>query len=132
MNITEAIKVVQFLHASYPSDKKANNSDLAQRAQLYSVTFADYDFDTVIRAAQHCVNTSKFYPSTSELLKAVSYIRVTNVPVQAPETARVTPIDEAVIEEYVDAFCEWIGFGCEENDNKELPDLPKGVLPYDN
>ena len=31
-------------------------------------------------------------------------------------------------DEYLDKFCEWIGFGCEENDEVELP---KGFLPYE-
>lgn len=130
MNIKEAIKVVNFLHTAYTQDRKATNEELAQRAQTYSITFADYDLALVMRAAQHCVRTSKYYPTPSELLEAVKFIRL--VPEQEPQPARVTPIDEKVVDEYLDAFCEWIGFGCDANDERELPDLKKGVLPYEN
>lgn len=129
MNIKEAVKVVNFLHTAYISDNKATASDLAQRAQTYSVTFSEYDLETVMKAAQHCVRTSRFYPTPSELLQACSHVRLTSVSEQAEaQPARVTPIDEKVLDEYLDAFCEWIGFGCEANDDKELP---KGVLPYE-
>ena len=59
MNIKEAVKVVNFLHTAYTSDNKATASDLAQRSQTYSVTFAEYDLETVMKAAQHCVRTSR-------------------------------------------------------------------------
>lgn len=130
MNIKEAIKVVTFLHTAYTQDRKATTEELAQRAQTYSIAFADYDLALVMRAAQHCVRTSKYYPTPSELLEAVKFIRL--VPEQDPQPARVTPIDEKVVDEYLEAFCEWIGFGCEANDERELPDLKKGVLPYEN
>lgn len=130
MNIKEALKLTQFLHGSYTADRKATPAELAQRAQTYSITFADYEADLVMKAAQHCINTKRFYPSTSELLEACNYIRMTSVP-EAIAPARVTPIDEKVVDEYIEAFCEWIGFGCEPNDSKTLPDLNKGVLPYE-
>lgn len=129
MTIQESIKIVSLLHNSYPQDKKATKEDLAQRAESYHISFADYDYETVKAAAVHCINTSKWHPTTKELLDAVARIRLTTpAPVKVTPIAQATIIDPDRVDEYLDAFCEWIGFGTEPNDKKELP---TGVLNYE-
>lgn len=126
MTIKDAIKIVTLLHNAYPQDKRATADDLAQRAEAYHVAFADYDLETVQKAATYCIKTSKWHPTTKELIDAATRVRLS-------EAVKVTPIqtdtaDDAEIEQYLDAFVEWIGFGCEPDDTKELP---RGVLPYE-
>ncbi len=128
MKIEEAIKLVNLLHGAYPSDKKATAQDLAQRAESYNVALADYDFETVKRAAQNCIANSKFYPTTSELIDEVKRIYLTTTPASVTPITEAEPVDDPEVEAYLEAFCEWIGFGCEANDDAILP---KGVLRYE-
>ena len=128
MTLEEAIKLVNLLHAAYPQDKKATAQDLAQRAQTYHITLADYDAETVTRAAQNCIANSRFYPTTAELIQEVKRVQLTTVPAKVTPVTTAEPIEDEKLEAYLDAFCEWIGFGCEANDDAELP---KGVLNYD-
>lgn len=128
MTLKEAIKLVNLLHSAYPQDKKATAQDLAQRAQTYHITLADYDAETVMRAAQNCIANSRFYPTTAELIQEVKRIQLTTIPASVTPITTAEPIDDEKLEAYLDAFCEWIGFGCEANDAAELP---KGVMHYD-
>jgi len=126
MNIEESVKIVNLLHSSYPQDKKATRSDLFQRAETYHIAFVDYDYQTVERAARHLIATSKWLPTTAELLQEVKRVYLTPPTVTPITTAK--PVDNERLDEWLDAFCEWIGFGCEANDDTELP---KGVLKYE-
>ena len=126
MNIEESVKIVNLIHSAYPQDKKATRSDLFQRAETYHIALVDYDYQTVERAARHLIATSKWLPTTAELLQEVKRAYLT-APAVTPIT-RAKPVDDARLDEWLDAFCEWIGFGCEANDDTELP---KGVLKYE-
>jgi hypothetical protein len=126
MNLKESVQIVNYLHTSYPQDRNASKEELMQRAEAYHITFADYDYPTVAKAARHHIETCKWYPTTRELLDAVSWVRLTE-----PRKANVTPIPpklkvkDGMENELLDAFCEWIGFGQEPDDNKDLsPFLP--------
>ena len=127
MNIEESVKIVNLLHNAYPQDKKATRSDLFQRAETYHIVFADYDHPTVERAARHIIATSKWLPTTAELLQEVKRAYLTKQP-ETVQSVKVKTEDDGRLDEWLDAFCEWIGFGCEANDNRELP---KGVLKYE-
>lgn len=128
MNTKEAIKVVMYLHDSYPQDRKATREDLFQRAESYSVSFADIPADLVMKAATHCVNTSKWYPTTKELHDAITREKMIAVPPKVTPIPKAVAVDPEKVDEYLEAFCEWIGFGCEPNDSKELPE---GVIRYE-
>lgn len=128
MTIKESFQLVNILHAAYPQDRKATKAELSQRAESYHVAFADYDFETVKRAAQNCIAISKFYPTTAELIQEVKRIQLTTIPASVTPITTAEPIEDEKLEAYLDAFCEWIGFGCEANDDVILP---KGVLRYE-
>lgn len=128
MTITEAIQLVNILHSAYPQDRKATKAELAQRAESYHVALADYDFETVKTAAQHIIASSKWLPTMAELIQEVKRVELVNIPASVSPITRAEPVDDAKVEAYLDAFCEWIGFGTEPNDDVELP---KGVLPYE-
>lgn len=128
MNLREAVTIVQLLHNAYPQDRKATKEELAQRAETYSISMADYDFETVRKAACHLIKTSKWYPTTKEILDSVSWVRMTDT----KPKAEVSPIPklnirEDKVDEYLEVFCEWIGFGCEPNDDADLGQF----LPYE-
>lgn len=127
MNIKESIEIVTLLHAAYPQDKRTTQEELFQRAEAYSIALAEYDVQTVRKAAERCIASLKFYPTTKELLDAVSFVRLTT-PAEVTPITRAEPIDDEKLEAYLDAFCEWIGFGSEPNDNA---DIPLGVLNYE-
>lgn len=128
MKIEESLQIVNMLHSAYPQDRKATREDLLARAEAYSVALADYDIETVRRAAQHCIATNKWHPTTAELINEVkrAYLATPGASVTPITTAE--PIEDEALDEYLDAFCQWIGFGGEENDDIELP---KGVLRYE-
>ena len=128
MTIKDAINIVNILHSAYPQDRKATKDELAQRAESYHVALADYDAETVKRAAQNCIVNSKYYPTTAELIQEVKRIHLTTVPASVTPITTAEAVDDPEVEAYLDAFCEWIGFGCEANDAVELP---KGVLRYE-
>ena len=127
MNIEESIKIINLLHGAYPQDKKATRAELFQRAETYHIAFIDYDYLTVERAARHCIATRKWMPTTAELLEEVKRAYLTKATTVTPITT-AKPVDDERLDEWLDAFCEWIGFGCEANDDKELP---TGVLKYE-
>ena len=129
MNLKESIRIVQLLHNAYPQDRRATAEDLSQRAQSYHIALADYDFETVQKAAQHCIATSKWYPTTAELIEKVKLVKLTNVPaVKVTPITRAEAIDDERVDEWLEAFCDWIGFGDEANDSAVLP---KGVLRFE-
>ena len=122
MNLKESIKIVQMLHTAYPQDRKATAAELSQRAQSYQVAFADYEYSVVERAAQFCIMSNKWYPTTRELLDAAARARLT-ASVTPITTAK--PVDDAEMEKYLDAFCLWLGFGNDPDGEEE------GGLPYE-
>ena len=128
MNIEESVKIVNLLHNAYPHDKKATRSDLFQRAETYHIAFCDYSFETVEAAARHIIATKKWHPTAAELLEEVKRTYLTgSLPTVTPITT-AKPVDDEKLDEWLDAFCEWIGFGCEENNDRELPG---GVMFYE-
>lgn len=130
MNIKESIKIVNLLHAAYPQDRRATKEDLYQRAESYHVALVNYDYETVEKAARHCIATSKWYPTTAELIENVKRATLTAVPdIKVKPITPAQILNEAEVDNWLDAFCEWIGFGCEANDNANLP---KGVIRYEN
>lgn len=128
MNIKESLRIVSILHSAYPQDKRATADELAQRAESYNIALGDYDFETVKKAAEYCIRSSKWHPTTRELLDAVARARITDAPTVTPIPSKGEAPDPDEVEKYLEAFVEWIGFGCEPNDAVELP---RGVLPYE-
>lgn len=106
MNYKESLAIVMMLHKRIPSDKRATQAEIMERAKGYAVSMAAEDFETVKKAAEFIIRTSIFYPSEKEILEAVKRCKI----------AEVTPITEAEsvndpeMEEYIEAFCNWIGF----------------------
>jgi len=138
MNTKEALKIVNLLHSSYPQDKKATPAELFERAQTYAITMADEEYETVEAAAIHIIKTSKWYPNTNEILETVKRVKLDQA--KAPTITPITtaePIEDEALNGWLDAFCDWIGFGCEDDDqalaryyeaHPDMRDKMKGVF----
>ena len=115
MNVKESLQIVNLLHSAFPQDRKATQADLFTRANTYSVALAKESYEDVRKAAEHIIQTSNWYPTTKELIKAVETVRRMEAPAMVTNIPKAEPIPEEDLNEYLDAFCEWIGFGCEED-----------------
>ena len=116
MNTKEALKIVNLLHSAYPQDKKATPAELFERATTYSVTMADEDYETVEAAALHIIRTSHWYPNPNEILEAVKRVKLDRSSAAITPITTAQPIEDEALNGWLDAFCEWIGFGCEEDE----------------
>ncbi len=86
MTIQEATKIVYMIHAAYPQDRKATEAEIIARVQLYAAEFADYKAEIVTEAARHLIRTSKYIPSTAELIRAAQ--RFNALGIQQPRAHR--------------------------------------------
>ena len=116
MNVKESLMIVQIIHNAYPYDRKASNVELMERAKTYQVAMADEDFETVKEAAESIIKTSKWLPNVNEILEAVKRVKLANI-TQVTPIHTAEPIADAELEEYIEAFCEWLGFDGEPNDS---------------
>lgn len=115
MTIKQAAEIVALIHNSYPIDRKATPAELAARVDNYAVMFADIDAEIVKQAARRWIATSKYMPTVQELYEACSTVEYIN----AIESNAPGEYD-AQYDEYLEAFCKWIGFGYDP-ENGELP-----------
>ena len=116
MNTKEALKIVNLLHSAYPQDRKATTSELFQRAETYAITMADEEYATVEAAAIHIIKTSNWYPNPNELLEAVKRVKLDRSTAAVTPITTAEPVEDEALNAWLDAFCEWLGFGCEEDD----------------
>lgn len=133
MTVQEATTIVYMLHTNYPQDKNVTEQELAARINLYAVEFADYAFAIVRDAVLHWIATSKWMPTSAELLQACSRAaQLAAIPqVQAPKRIGATcrhPMDSWTDEDW-DKFIDWVW---EDFDVDLDPDKTEtGVLPYE-
>lgn len=129
MTVQEATMIVYMLHTNYPQDKKATEKELSSRISLYAVEFADYEFEIVRQAVMHWISTSKYMPTSAELLQACSRARLlAQVPAPQPKKLTATAAS-AWDDERFEAFCKWIGFGYPNDIEGGYEE--EGWLPYE-
>jgi len=121
MTREETIKILAIVRANYPNTKI---NDASATVSAWEMTLGSYTADAVMRAVKMHMVTCKFFPTPADILdKMVRSEIVYNGPklkAIPAQKALVTPIPEENIDEYLEVFCEWIGFGCEPNDNADL------------
>ena len=71
MTIQEATKIIYMIHAAYPQDRKATEQDLLDRIDLWSVFFADVEYNTVFKVVKAWIKVKSFLPSIDEIKAAV-------------------------------------------------------------
>lgn len=121
MTREETIKILAIVRANYPNVKI---NDPAATVSAWEMSLGGYTAEAVMRAVKLHMTTSKFFPTPADILeKMVRSQIVYNGPelkaISAPK-ALVTPIPEENVDAYLEAFTEWIGFGCEPNDETDL------------
>ena len=124
MTTEETAKLLKILSAAYPNS--ANKiTDPESMIMAWQMVLGEFSAEAVYKAARFHLQTNKFFPSPSDIRDKIVRAEITYMPTipNAIESGATKNCDE-----YLDKFCEWIGFGCEENDTVELP---KGFLPYE-
>ena len=106
---------MNILHTAFPHDRKATPSELFQRAETYAITMADVDYETVEAAAYHIIKTQKWHPNPQEILEAVKRVEL-NKDTEVTPITTAQPIEDEVLNDWLEAFCDWLGFGCEEDE----------------
>lgn len=136
MTREEIAKLLKTVSANYPY---AKIKDIKTLVDLWEMSFGDFEAEAVYKAARLHMETSEFFPSVADIKDKMTRARI--VFGKPTVTALPSPAqDEEKLEEWVDAFCEWIGFGEEQNDNaleefyQKNPDMRakmSGILPYE-
>ena len=142
MTRDEITKLLEFLTTNY--NKKI--TDPKGLADFWEMALGSFSADAVFKAARLHMETSPFFPTPADIRKnivraTVAYAEEQKSPARLTSIAGAEPIEDEKVVEWLDAFCEWIGFGYEEpNDNalydyyQKNPDMKKkmeGVLPYE-
>lgn len=100
--------------------------DPSGKASAWEMELCSYSAESVYKAARLHMATSKYFPSPADLINNIvrAELIYSGPPLNAIEA---NSTNSEAIDKYLDAFCEWIGFGCEPNDNVILPNF----LPYE-
>lgn len=139
MTRNEVTKLLEFLVANY--NKKV--IDPKTLADTWELALGAFEAEAVFKAARLHMETSKWFPNPAEIrsliLKAsVIYSEEPKSPARLTSISGAEPIKDEKLTEWLDVFCEWIGFGCEPNEdaiydyyqkNPEMEEKMKGVFP---
>lgn len=137
MTREEIAKLLKLVSSAYPNTKI---KDIKTMVDAWEMAFGSFDAEAVYKAARLHMDTNKFFPTPADIkekmVKAkVVYGETTVTALPSPATQ-----DNEKLEEWLDAFCEWIGFGGEPNDdaleeyyqkNPEMRAKMSGILPYE-
>lgn len=140
MTRDEVTKLLEILVTNYGKNV-ANPKALADS---WEMVLGSYSAEAVYKATRLHMETSKFFPNPADIREKM--IRASILYDEQTSQARLTsvsgaePITDEKVIAWVDAFCEWIGFGTEPNEDaldeyyKENPEMRKkmeGILPYE-
>lgn len=143
MNREEIANLLKILSKNY--QKRISPSDAKTLVDSWELTLGTFTAEAVYKAARLHMETSVYFPNPADIRKnivraTVAYAEEPKSPARLTSIAGAEPIEDEKVVEWLDAFCEWIGFGCEPNDDalydyyQKNPDMKKkmeGVLPYE-
>ena len=122
MTREEIIKLLDIVSATYPHAKIKDPSALVS---AWEMTLGDFSAESVYKATRYHLETNKFFPSPSDIRDNIIRAElVYSSPIPNLIESRTNRNDD----ENLELFCQWIGFGYEEDDTVELP---KGFLHYE-
>lgn len=123
MNREETVKLLAIITSAYPQ-VKISDADIMTSTWLMEL--GDYSAESVYKAARLHIATSSYFPNPANIINNIvkADLIYSGPPLNAIEA---NSTNSEAIDKYLDAFCEWIGFGCEPNDNVILPNF----LPYE-
>lgn len=122
MTREEIIKLLDVVSATYPHAKIKDPSALVS---AWEMTLGDFSAEAVYKATRYHLETNKFFPSPSDIRDNIVRAELIYRPT-IPNAIESRTSD--YYEKNLDLFCQWIGFGYEEDDTVELP---KGFLHYE-
>lgn len=109
------------------------------------ITLAPYEAKSIYKAARLYMETKtiKNFPSPADLISLIARAEIVypdqpNEPPRQLEAGRaiVTKLDSSTVDDYLEAFGEWIGLGSDQNDDaleefyRKHPEA-RGILPYE-
>lgn len=128
MTREETIKILAIVRANYPNVKI---SDASATVSAWEMALGGYTAEAVMRSVRLHMTTSKFFPTPADILDKMVRAEIAyngpDLKAIPAQKALVTPIPEDDVDAYLEAFCEWIGFGCEPNDDVDL----SSFLPFE-
>lgn len=141
MNREEIANLLKILSKNY--QKRISPSDAKTLVDSWELTLGAFTAEEVYKAARLHMETSPFFPNPADIRKnivraSVAYSEEPKSPARLTSIAGAEPIEDEKLNEWLDAFCEWIGFGCEPNEdalgdyydkNPEMMERMKGVFP---
>ena len=137
MTRDEITKLLETLCTCYPYYKV---TDPKKTTDLWEMTLGSFTAESVYKAARLHMETSKFFPSPAEIRDKMVKASIAYEPPKVTAIPAPAPVKEAELNEWIDAVCEWIGFGCEENDkaldeyydrHPEMLAKMTSILPYE-
>lgn len=120
MTRDEMSKLLEFIYGAYP---KTPMRDPKGTLDAWMLALGSNTAESVYKAARLHVETSPYgFPSPADIKSKI--VRASMVYNEDNHHALLTPIkkeeqtkDKEKLDGWLDAFCEWIGFGCEPNDD---------------
>ena len=122
MTRQEIVDLLEVLTTAYPY---AKIKDATSMVDAWEMALGDYSAESVYKASRYHMDNCKFFPTVADIKDNI--VRAELV-YNGPNLNSLPSGQKEGTEEFLDAFCKWIGFGCEPDDNVELP---KGFLPYE-
>ena len=141
MTREEIANLLKILAKNY--QRKIKPSDAKTLVGSWELTLGAFSAEAVYKAARLHMENSPFFPTPADIRKnivraSVAYAEEPKSPARLTSIAGAEPIEDEKLNEWLDAFCEWIGFGCEPNEdalgdyydkNPEMMERMKGVFP---
>jgi len=122
MTREEIIRLLKVISDNY----NVKIADPKGKASAWEMQLGDYSAESVYKAARLHMATSQYFPSPADLINKIvrAELVYSGTPINGIEAHSSRNKEE---DEYLDAFCKWIGFGCEPDDNIVFPNF----LPYE-
>lgn len=126
MKREEIIDLLDVLSAAYPHATK-NITNPKALVTAWEMTLGGFSAESVYKAARLHMETNRYFPSPSDIRDNIVKAQIVYQPTITNAIESKANNSEEM-ENNLDLFCRWIGFGCEPDDTVELP---KGFLPYE-
>ena len=113
MTRDEISRLLETLFAAYPNTKM---KDPAKTLDVWEMDLAEYNAEDIYKAARlYIAEGNTFFPVPGALTKIIPKAQLIY---NAPPKVTVIPssLPDSKTTEYIESFCEWIGFGSEPND----------------
>lgn len=128
MTRNEIVKLLEILASAYPNTKI---KDARATVSAWELTLGSFSAESVYKAARLHMDTVKFFPTPADIkdkiVRAELVYHGPDVKALENHAVKVTPISDEATDAYLDAFCQWIGFGSDPDDSVDL----ESFLPYE-